>query len=305
MLKFQPILTAAAGALVVVPAVTLDDADLGSLQSALNDTTRAIEVLTGLQQRIDAGDPAAADMVERVTEAPILDPRSRDERLETLRNEVGLLHTEFDLLEARAFALAPPPMPGTGSPGTGALQPNQPAQPSGLAFGSLPQAGTAPVVSSGLSQADRMRLSDLGLPPKAGGTAPASDAAGTTPGPGTIPVAVAEGDGPEYSADPVRHARACLRAGRYQEGVDVLRNSEDPEAMYVKARCLEKLGRLDEAIETLTVVVAQSPEGYQAERAKSDLEFFQWKRDFLALVPEAPAPEVSDAGGSLDTGSGR
>ena len=39
-----------------------------------------------------------------------------------------------------------------------------------------------------------------------------------------------------------------------------------------------------------TIAVDKLPAGYEAERAKSDLEFFRWKRDFLGRLP-APAKD--------------
>ena len=96
----------------------------------------------------------------------------------------------------------------------------------------------------------------------------------------------------EVAADPLRHAEACLRAGRYKEGFALVAARTDPSSVYLQARLLEKLGRLDEAIAAVESVIDKLPEGAEARRAKSDLEFFKWKRDFLKRLPGDAPPKA-------------
>jgi hypothetical protein len=102
---------------------------------------------------------------------------------------------------------------------------------------------------------------------------------------------------PGYSADPLRHANTLYRAGRFQEGFALIAKRAEPEAVYLQARFLERLGRMDEAIRVLESVVGLLPEGYESRRAKSDLEFFRWKRDFLERLPEAAATDAPKESG--------
>jgi len=84
-----------------------------------------------------------------------------------------------------------------------------------------------------------------------------------------------------FIADVVRQGRLYFRAQRYAEAFTVLEMSDDPEAAYWLARCLERLGRIDEAIEALRALIADERASTLADRARRDLEFITWKRDFL------------------------
>jgi hypothetical protein len=88
-----------------------------------------------------------------------------------------------------------------------------------------------------------------------------------------------EGEG--FSADSVRQARLLILAERPLEALDLLKRAPDgAEVKYWRARSLEKLGRLDEAISTYREVTSDATAGPLALRAGQDVEFLEWKRDF-------------------------
>ncbi|MEM7309976.1 MAG: CDC27 family protein [Planctomycetota bacterium] len=292
MLRFQSVVSTGAAALLVVPVMTGDDGEVGSLEEALHGTTRALEVLRGIEQRADAGGPNTVPLIQKVTEPPLADGPVRENRLETLRQEVSLLQSELDILESRRLRLQLPPEPAQPGP-MGVSSPDPQSAPDEL---EVP-------VTTGLSAEQLVALRqspDIVLQPGGRPTAgtvelgavnafePTKALTETTPTPRNPKRADTSSD---YSAAPMRHAKTCLRAGRYAEGFELIRHLEDPDARYLQARLLEKLGRLDEAIEVLELVLTHLPAGYEAQRAKSDLEFFHWKRDFLKRLPN------EDAGG--------
>jgi hypothetical protein len=267
MLRFQPLVSTAAAALLLFPAASFSSDDLAVLQGALAEIEHALEVLNGLGPRVAGGEEGAGALVRSGTEGPLPDAVEADRQLETLRDEVNLLQAELDVLEARPLLV------------------EAPAAPLGLG----PRKGGVPPISTGLSVEQRALLTgDESVTRAAPAAAPPGSA---HPGPGPAQAASEEG----YSADPMRHAEACLRAGRYKEGFTLIAARTDPSAVYLQARLLEKLGRLDEAITALESVVHKLPEGYEARRAQSDLEFFKWKRDFLRRMPAKPA-EGEEAG---------
>ena len=264
MLRFQPLITTGAAALLVFPAVTGGGDEVVSLTSALEGTEHALQVLRGFQ-----GKSENTDAVIALTEAPIASGPERDEKLEVLRHQVNLLQAELDVLEAQQLGLA------------GSAEP-QPAF-------ALPEtnhaSGTS--ITTGLTPE---QLEALRATPVPSGPVPAvvTDPAPTTEV-ATSSEPLAEGAG--YSADPIRHAQTCYRAGRFKEGFQLVASLETPDAVYLQARFLEKLGRMDEAISTLQGVIKQLPEGYESRRAKSDLSFYEWKRDFQKKLPETTEEE--------------
>ncbi len=259
MMKLQAALSAGLAVVLVAPGRLVDERALQRLELALGETVRALEVLAGLEGR-QAGQ-LAPDLLQAVTESPILDPRGRDERLQTLRNDVGLLQMELDSLESTE-----PPAEAAAGPAGAA-----PA-PEGLAG-----------VTSGLDDALLRFLEDLRRAPS-----PAAEPATVA-----VPVPATSPEREDYSADPVLEARACLFAGRLERGLSLLEPlAADPRALYWKARLLEKLDRLDEAIAALEKAAGLAGEGREAERIKGDLEFLEWKRGFLRRMktPAGGAP---------------
>lgn len=262
MMRFQTSIAAVLASLVVVP-VLIGQGSVGTLQDALSGTKRAIEVLKGLEKKL-AEDPATAlALVLSATEAPGGTDVQRERQLESLRSEVNLLQMEFDALSSPALA--------GGGAVQGALGTRDP-----LARASAPSAG----ITTGLDDDLRAMLS--GAPAPRVTPAPVPQQAGEAPAEGASePFA----DGGAYSADPLRHGITCYRAGRYAEAYELLAPLDDASALYWKARTLERLERLDEAVKTMERALAKGGEGFEARRAQTDLEFLLWKRDFVKQMP--------------------
>jgi hypothetical protein len=274
MLRFQTALASLLGSALVAP-VFLGQGTLATLEDALAGTQRALEVLKGLEQRLQADPGAALGLLLSATEPPALDGQQLDGRFEHLRNEVSLLQMELDALQSPQLA--------SGAAGI----------PAGAPPPVLMDTAEGEWRTTGLDDSLRALL--------------ASDA----PGPPVRPAARGDASGAAedadvanaYSADPLRHGIACYRAGRHAEALALLAPIGGPTAMYWTARSLERLERLDEAVTTLERALAaaqatggETP-GFEPRRAASDLEFMRWKRDFLrGLRPAAPAADGSSSG---------
>lgn len=266
MMKFHAAITTGLATLIVVPTAVLDEGELRSLENTLSGTVRALEVLAGIQERADTDPRQAALWIRSATEPPILDDRERDERLVQLRNEVNLMQMELDSFSA------PTSVATTEKPGvTGTVQAPFTTQTGGLALQG---------VTTGLSDAARRAL--------AHGPSAASQSEANPPTGTTAPAELPPREEPGYTADPLGHARACYKAGRYEDGIAVLETlRDDIEALYWKARCLEKLGRLEEAEVALENVATVADGTWTGQRARTDLEFVRWKREFTKRMPDA------------------
>jgi len=269
MLKFHSALTAGLATLLVAPTVLQDD-DLAILEHTLAKTDQALEILRGLHPRFDTDAQGAGRLLLAATEPPVLDEQLRDERLVALREEVSILRSELDRLQAPDEL---PPLESTTPEGTVVNVP-------------FDMPGTGPLA---LTREEALRRA---MEPKTA-TRPRTSRPTTEPGmqepPPPEAVAVDARplpEGKDYSADPLGHARACYRAGRYQQGLALLRGHEDPVSMYWRARCLEKLERLQEAVTTLEKVIEKSPDSAEARRARTDLEFLRWKQGFVKNLPK-------------------
>jgi hypothetical protein len=92
-----------------------------------------------------------------------------------------------------------------------------------------------------------------------------------------------------YIADPLLFGRACYRAGRWDDALAALATCGDvPTARYWSSRCLERLGRRDEAIASYRALIAASPDALEARIARDAIAFLEWQ----SLVP-VPAPSPS------------
>jgi hypothetical protein len=86
-------------------------------------------------------------------------------------------------------------------------------------------------------------------------------------------------EAPGFSVDPLRQGEALYHAGKYDDALGVLRGQpDDPRCQYWCARALEALGRTDEAIALYTTVSARKDASWAGERARTDLELLQWKK---------------------------
>jgi hypothetical protein len=66
---------------------------------------------------------------------------------------------------------------------------------------------------------------------------------------------------------------------------------DDPRALYWKGRAAERMERFDEAASAYKECIAHPKAADLAERAKTDLEFLQWRRTFDARIkPEVKKP---------------
>jgi hypothetical protein len=265
MMKATYATNLAAAMLLVVPALTFGT-DAGSgLRSALSDTIRALEALTGLSDDVTEGTEGSIDRVRAMTEAPILDDQARDQYLVQLRQEVGQLRMqdELGITVASPSPLIASEVTTQTDVGTPAVAPT--TQP--LPFNTSATAS----VTTGLD--DRLRLSLTSEP----GTA--TDVGGRV-------AEAMEGEG--FSADPMLEAQANYRAARYDHALALL-GSATPgvETSWWRGRCLEKLGRLPEALTIYESIVqieldeSASDEDRSAHarvlpRAERDVEFLRW-----------------------------
>jgi tetratricopeptide (TPR) repeat protein len=279
MLRFQTPVAGVLAALLVVPAF-LGQAQVATLQDALSGTRRALEVLKGLEQRLHEEPAAALGLILSATEVPAGEEAERDRRLESLRNEVNLLQMELDAMQS--------PVLGADGAVQSALGARLPLEPRAPADPAAPSAG----ITTGLDDSLRALLAEAPAARAAlrGETVAAREGA-PAPAPG-------EGGGgaSAYSADPLRHGIACYRAGRYAEAHALLAPLDDAAALYWRARTLERLERLDEAVEVMERAIAAGGEDVELRRAKTDLEFLRWKRDFLANLPSGSAKSARPPG---------
>lgn len=255
MMRFTITKSIGLAGLLVVPAVTSQSGPGGGVAKALGDTVAALEELAGLSGRIASGDASVVEDVLAATEPPILGPRERDEFLVTLREEVNGLRMvadefAFDLSVGTA-------RPNAGSPGLG-----------GTAELQGPDRGGDSIPTVGIDDTVRQAIRSYPMP-----LTELSPRATVVPG-----TRVLEPEG--FTADIVRQGRLFFRAERYAEAFTVLEKSDDPDAAYWLARCLERMGRTDEAIEALQALIADERASTLANRAGRDLDFLTWKRDF-------------------------
>jgi len=248
MLRFNYIVNVGLVGALVLPPILLRGPQ--ELDQALADTVAALDGLVAIEADVKSGEDAALGRIRTLTEEPYADERERDDLLVRLREDVNRLLMLLDAAETGADTLAPTRAPGAAAPEV---------------------VGAATV---GLSDAQRAALSTINPPVTGPSTPPGAAGATRTEAPVSF-----EPEG--FSADPVRHGRAYYRAGRYVEGLKMLRLREgEPEADYWSGRCLERLGRDEEAIAAYTRVIDQPAGGGLAARARNDREFIQWKLEF-------------------------
>lgn len=264
MMRFQTAITGALATLLVVP-VFLGQGSVGSLQDALAGTVRALEVLKGLEQRLRDDPAAALGLILSATETPAGDEQQRERRLDGLRNEVSLLQMELDAAQS--------PVLGA----DGAVQSSLGAR---LAL-EIHAPGADAGITTGLDDGMRALLSGARLPRERGELG--APLGGTDSTGGESSLAGAEN---AYTADPLRHGIACYRAGRYAEAHALLAPLEGASALYWQARTLERLERLDEAVQIMERAIQKGGDELELRRAETDLEFLRWKRDFVKSLPQ-------------------
>ncbi len=294
MMRFTPIVTTLAAALFVVPAAT-GGGEADTLRAALDETVRALEVLAGIEQRATAGDTGAVAAVRALTEPPLADERERDGTLGRLRDELSLLELRFELLETGAGAAATRGAHDSahGAPGSGGFTHGLDASLrellAGIGPGSTPRVRATPAGAPAPGSSERAASAarraqadaDAGAGAVSRSSAPpprSADAVDPTRGAGPAPRAAAP---TATTADPLLQAQACYRAGRYAEGIALLEPiAGSAQTLYWLARCHEKLGTLDEAARLYGRVIEVGGGSTEVDRARTDLEFLTWRRQF-------------------------
>ena len=268
MLKFQTALMALAGTALLLPGLASQDTTRG-LQSSLGETTRALEVLAGIQRGIEARHPAAIQLAKQATESASGEARVRDNRLVTLRDEVNRLQAMSDRMQGASTQARE-------------VENTLQALPAKDAE-SMPHV----IVSTGLSQDAREELIGIALPASRSARPAPAPTPGASQAPAGTPVNVGE-----LAADPLRQAQVLYRAGRFEEcAAQLKRHDAEPEAAWWRGRALERLSRNVEALECYRHAAEGAPKdsGLQ-KRAAGDLEYLQWKVDFVKkLGPAADA----------------
>ena len=264
MMKHTGGLTLGLGLFFAVPAMTFGGGLPDSIGSALEETKSALEVLVKLERQLVAGKPLPANALVEVTEAPLGDARTRDERRSELRDEVAALQAQVD---AKKLAATAPQQPATA--------------------GGAPSTGEPRAITPGLSEnfLKALAIGQQGPIPVTGPTDPAVEP-GTQPKPATAtttekPKPAVSPEGKGYSANALRQAQACYRAARYTQGLELLEASQpSPTVSLWTARFLERLDRLDEAIILYTALETDDTASELHAAAKRDREFAEWRRDF-------------------------
>jgi len=284
MMKYTGSLALGLGMFVAVPAMTFGGGLPGSVETALDETLHALKVLGQLEKQLDAGKALPETAVEQVTEAPMGDDHSRDDRLVSLRGEVASLQSKVD---RRKLEAGVPLASGTESTDADTT--------------SEPREMTTQGVSPGLSETFIKALGSGQVGPQdpmATGQASSSEGTPTSmpatshkpsdesadeaaPSEATAKTTTVSPEGKGYSADPMRQAQACFRAARYEQGLTLLEGAEaSPEVDYWTARMFERLGRIDEAIALFAAIETNDEAKELHAAAKRDREFAEWRRDF-------------------------
>jgi tetratricopeptide (TPR) repeat protein len=263
MLKLQSALASGLATLLVTPALLNPD-DMLALETTLERTQHALIVLSGIKESVERGVPGAIELAAAATEPPILDAPARDERLFALRSEVNLLQAELDGIDGKTLA-----------GGAAALA------------GTVPIAGVPgenegePPLFTGLDDAARRALALLPSAEPSAATGARASASGSAPQPRTRTP-----EHPGYSADPLLQARACFKAERFDDALKLLRSlPEGSEPLWWAGRTLDRLGRLDEAVKTFRKLLERFPDSAEAPRARTELEFLEWKLEFDRKLP--------------------
>ena len=217
-------------------------------------------------------DPDAIRALRLFSEEPLSDERERDERLFELRQQVSQLQIELDAVEG-----------GAEVQGTTQFDEKLLTDAQAELLNPTPEAPESPR-AAGLAPETLALIDQIHAP----GNEHVSHAPTKLPHTGTGPV---EEEG--YSADRVLHARACLRAGRFEKGLALLeRVPEDAAVFFWRGRLLEELDRIEEAIAAFDEALRLDGEGPNARAASERLSFLTWKRDFLRSLPEDAKPKT-------------
>jgi tetratricopeptide (TPR) repeat protein len=263
MLKFTYLAQLGLAGTVLVPAVALKQDPAGGLTDALANTRASIVSLERLHTSLTQGDYTKVSTTIDATETPEGTPRTQDERLFYLREEVSKLQMRWDALDAAMSAKVP--------------QPKSSVADTVLTVTPAPETEEAPQATTGLDESARaellQRLTDK-----------------TTASITSAPLAKTSYETPGYTAHAVRHGRAYYKAERYEEALSLLeRSKEQAGASFWIACTLEKLGRTGEAISAYQAVIDNPFDVENAEHARRNRDFLVWKREFDARIATTSA----------------
>jgi tetratricopeptide (TPR) repeat protein len=250
MLKFTYIANLGILGMFAVPPALQGSGSFG-LERALDETIAALDQLTETQSTIIAGDYTVVDELLYSTEPPIAEPQQATAIKNKLRDEVSRLQMALDTLESD-YVLPPITTESVGI--------------------------KEPKPSTSLTDKQRDEIGGI-LVPVPGGkqTAEILTDEGT-----------ASFERAGFTADYARHGRAYYRAGRYEEGITLLRHApdDDAEAMYWRGRCLERVDKLNEAVDAYGKVMENPLAGSLSDRAQDDRDFVEWKIAFSSKVDD-------------------
>jgi tetratricopeptide (TPR) repeat protein len=250
MLKFTYITSLGILGMFAVPPALQGTGSFG-LEKALDETIAALDQLTETQSTLTAGDYSAVEALLSSTEPPVAAPQEATAIKNKLRDDVSRLQMALDTLESD-YVLPPVTVESVG------VKSKQ--------------------RSTGLTDEQRSEIGGI-LVPVPGGKQ-------------TSEILTEEGtasfERAGFTADYARHGRAYYRAGRYDEGITLLRHApdSDAEAMYWRGRCLERVGRLNEAVAAYAMVIENPSAGSLAGRAQDDRGFLEWKIAFSSKIED-------------------
>lgn len=266
MLKFQYAINLGLALVLGVPAITLGVQANEPLEVTLKRTMQALEQLASVEQRLQDRDVSAIHAALVFTEpaiaVPAQEPEARDALLDDLRGQVERLQRDADALESVAPTDAPP-----------ALLQLLPENVEREAERHAP-------ATTGLDDSARRLLGASALPASTAASAPVAPAPGKLEGAAVL--GGKQAFEPEtYAADALKLGRAYYRQGRYDQALAAFETlNKDPDALYWRARSLEKLERTADALAAYGQVLALPNAGYAGERAKEDLDFLTWRLEF-------------------------
>ncbi|TAJ23510.1 MAG: hypothetical protein EPO68_02925 [Planctomycetota bacterium] len=220
---------------------------------------QAIAEVEELAAGLRQGSRESALRLLDATEAPILDSGGRDARAEALRAEVDALQRRFDAASAR----------GGAKQGVARSQRDEPAR--------ARDGGTS--------------TRDASIPQHQ------TTKQQTTAAPHAAPHI--ERPAPGYSADPLRQAIACIRAGQHERALDVLeRIDASGPREYWRGKALEALGREAQALACYDKAAQLAPKALEGKLARTDAEYLRWRASLSAPAAAPSAPQSAPANGT-------
>ena len=288
MLRHQPLIVMGLGAFACIPVGAQGHTLFEQLRTELTRTDSALDELKHLEEQADLGVPLELEQLRLLSETPSTPPDIAQLRLEGLQLEVRELGVQLDQLRARR-----------GEFPAGTVSSSRRLDLLGQDLTSTD--GLDPKQRQALAK--RLELEDSGTPemvqdstPQQAGTgALIADESSEEPDPNMLEDSESKGSsGPAdvlaewrasrqpkpkgHSTTALGKARAQYRAGHIAEaltGFEAL--DEDPEAVFWAARCYERLGESQIALERYGQLDTETSPALWRERAVEAIEFLQWK----------------------------